>query len=94
VHTRIFNGAGLVVSRIATLSLISMSQATIQAGTQNASYVLTLDDLLVTGWYAAYLVGEIALGWGRANKGPGTTFVENSGNASLKCGIVCSGYPF
>lgn len=64
VVTRIFDGAGLAVSGIATLSLITLSQQTIQAGTQSASYALILGDLLVAGSHAAYLVTMVALGLG------------------------------
>jgi uncharacterized protein DUF4386 len=64
VVTRIFDCAWLVVGGIGTLSLIALSQETIQAGTQNASYSLTLGALLVEGSYTAYLVGMIALGLG------------------------------
>jgi Domain of unknown function (DUF4386) len=64
VVTRIFDGAGLAVSGIATLSLITLSRQTIQAGTQSASYALTLGDLLVAGSHAAYLVTMVALGLG------------------------------
>jgi hypothetical protein len=64
VVTRIFDCAFLAVGGIATLSLIALSQETIQAGTQNASYSLTLGALLVEGSYTAYLVGMIALGLG------------------------------
>jgi Domain of unknown function (DUF4386) len=64
VVTRIFDGAGLAVSGIATLSLITLSQQTIQVGTQSASYALTLGDLLVAGSHTAYLVTMVALGLG------------------------------
>jgi hypothetical protein len=64
VVTRIFDGAGLLISGIATLSLIALSQQTIQAGTQSASYSLTLGDLLVAGSHTAYLVTMVALGLG------------------------------
>jgi len=64
VVTRIFDCAFLVIGGIATLALIALSQDTIQAGTQNASYSQTLGNLLVTSSYTAYLVGMIALGLG------------------------------
>jgi hypothetical protein len=64
VVTRIFDGAGLVVSGIGTLSLIALSQETIQAGTQSASYSMTLGNLLVAGSDTAFVVTMIALGLG------------------------------
>jgi Domain of unknown function (DUF4386) len=64
VVTRIFDCAWLVAGGIATLSLIALSQETIQAGTTDASYSLTLGALLVEGSYTAYLVGMLALGLG------------------------------
>jgi len=64
VVTRIFDCAFLVVGGIGTLSLVALSQETIQAGTQDASYSLTLGALLVEGSYTVYLVGMMALGLG------------------------------
>jgi hypothetical protein len=64
VATRIFDGVGLVISGIGTLSLIALSQEAIQAGTQSASYSLTLGNLLVAGSDTVFVVTMIGLGLG------------------------------
>ena len=64
VGTRILECAFLVLGGIGTLSLIALSQATIQAGTTSASYALTSGALLASGSHTAYLIAMGALGLG------------------------------
>lgn len=62
--TRIIEFAFLVVCGIGTLSLVALSQETIQAGTANASHSLTVGALLVSGSHTSYLIAMGALGMG------------------------------
>ncbi len=64
VATRIFDGAGLLIAGIGTLSLIVLSQEMIQAGTQGAASVLILSNLIVAGSSTTFLVTMMALGLG------------------------------
>ena len=64
VATRIFDGAGLLIAGIGTLSLIVLSQEIIQAGTQEAASALTLGNLIVAGSGTTFLVTMMALGLG------------------------------
>jgi hypothetical protein len=62
--TRILECAFLVLGGIGTLSLVALSQATIQAGTASASYAVTSAALLVSESHTAYLIAMGVLGLG------------------------------
>jgi Domain of unknown function (DUF4386) len=62
--TRILECIFLIVGGIGTLSLITVSQATLQAGTPDASYALMFGALFVEGRTTAYHVAMSALGLG------------------------------
>jgi hypothetical protein len=64
VVTRIFDGAGVVVSGSFALLLIALSQGYVQAGAPDASYLQELGILLVAGSETAFVVTMIALGLG------------------------------
>jgi hypothetical protein len=62
--TRILECAFLVLGGIGTLSLVSLSQEAIGAGSTGASYALTSGALLVAGSHTGYLIAMGVLGLG------------------------------
>jgi hypothetical protein len=62
--TRAFDGVGIAISGTLALSLIALSQETIQAGTQVVADSVTLANLLVASSDTAYIVTMLALGLG------------------------------